>query len=248
MKYFITWVGRTVNFFYEIIGGTEPNQVFDTNGKVKTDYRAGWERIAGAGKSSPAAYLMQKINSEMKATDWTESNSHSRLEAYDVHQALELAKSGKLDTFSMQGFRQNASGFEGVTFPDTFFEDLVKETYHSFSSNYDQSTLQGISPLVIIGVYLYANEQEDSETMWQLYSTKNNTATLEEYTAQWSLVEIAIDSYDGLHFNSDGETTGSIGFQQGNTTAYLVQMVLEDDTVWRISHADLDLLLHEFED
>ena len=102
--------------------------------------------------------------------------------------------------------------------------------------------------MVIIGVYLYANEQEDPETMWQLYSTKNNTATLEEYTAEWSLVEIAIDSYDGLHFNSDGETTGSIGFQQGNTTAYLVQMVLDDDTVWRISHADLDLLLHEFED
>ena len=135
-----------------------------------------------------------------------------------------------------------------MSFPDTFFEDLVKETYHSFSSNYDKSTLQGISPLVIIGVYLYANEQEDSETMWQLYSTKNNTATLEEYTAQWSRVEIAIDSYDGLHFNSDGETTGAIGFQQGDTTAYLVQMVLDDDTVWRINQADLDLLLHEFED
>ena len=97
--------------FYEIIGGTEPDQVFDTDGKVKKDYRAGWERIASAGKSSPAAYLMQTINSEMEATDWTESNSHSRLESYDVHQALELAKSGRLDTFSMQGFRQNASGY-----------------------------------------------------------------------------------------------------------------------------------------
>ena len=81
--------------FYEIIGGTEPNQVFGTDGKVKKEYRAGWKRIAAAGEGSPAAYIMQMIISEMEATDWTESKSLNRLEAYDVHQALELAKAGK---------------------------------------------------------------------------------------------------------------------------------------------------------
>ena len=61
-------------------------------------------------------------------------------------------------------------------------------------------------------------------------------------------MDIDIDSLDSLQFDGSEETAGSIGFQQGNTTAYLVQMVLDDDTVWRISHVDLDLLLHELGD
>ncbi|MER2091089.1 MAG: hypothetical protein ABS920_15230, partial [Sporosarcina sp.] len=218
--------------FYKIIGGMEPDRILDTDGKVKTEIRAGWERIAGSGEGSPTAYLMQTIISEMEATNWTESQSRNRLEAYDVYHSLELAKAGKLDTFSMLGIRQSASGIESVSLPDTYFENSVEETYHSFSSGYDQSVLQEVSPLVLIGVFIYANEQEDPETMWQLYSGKYNTVTLEEYTAEWSRLELAIDSFDSLLFDGNGGTTGSIGFQRGDTTVYSVQMVLDEDYVW----------------
>ncbi|QNK89213.1 hypothetical protein H7992_05770 [Sporosarcina sp. resist] len=67
---------------------------------------------------------------------------------------------------------QTETDMEIVTLPNPGFENIVQEVYYSFSSNHDLSVLKGVSPLVIIGVYFYVNEQKDPETMWHLYSTK----------------------------------------------------------------------------
>jgi len=87
--------------FLEIIGGEETEKTFGTNGAIKDEFRKGWERIASSGEGSPTAVIMQIIISEMEATDWTVSKSLKRLGIDEVHQALELAKVGKLETFSM---------------------------------------------------------------------------------------------------------------------------------------------------
>lgn len=97
----LSWIYNEL--FYVIVGGTEPDRIYGTDGKVKKEYQAAWERIASADEGSPTAFIMQMINSEMEATDWTQSKSLKRLEIYDVHQALELAKAGKLETFSISG-------------------------------------------------------------------------------------------------------------------------------------------------
>ena len=125
--------------FHEISGGADPDNVFDTDGVVKDEFREGWKRIASAGESSPTAFIMQTIISEMEATDWTGSKSLNRLEIHDIHQALELAKTGKLETFGISGIIQIETGKEIAILPNPDFENKVQEIYYSFSSHHDQS-------------------------------------------------------------------------------------------------------------
>jgi len=222
--------------FHEISGGAEPDTIFGADGIVKDEFREGWKRIASAGESSPTAFIMQTIISEMEATGWTGSKSLNRLMVYDVQQALELAKEGKLDTFGISGIIQTETGMENTTFPNPEFENKVQETYYSFSSHHDQSVLKEVSPLVIIGVYYYANDQEDPETMWHLYSKTKNEVQLEEFVNEWSHLDVDIYSLDSLQFEDRGEMTGSIGFQRGNTISFGTQMVLNEDFVWEIEY------------
>ena len=92
--------------------------------------------------------------------------------------------------------------------------------------------------MVIIGVYFYANDQEDPETMWHLYSKTKNEVQLEEFVNEWSHLDIDIDIYslDSLQFEDRGEMTGSIGFQRGNTISFSTQMTLNGDFVWEIEY------------
>jgi len=222
--------------FHEISGGAEPDNILGSDGKVKDEFREGWKRIASAGESSPTAFIMQTIISEMEATDWTKSKSLNRLMVFDVKQALELAKAGKLETFGISGIIQTEMGMEIVTLPNPSFENVVQETYYSFSLYHDLSKLKGVSPLVIIGVYFYANDQEDPETMWHLYSKKKNVVQLEEFVDEWSHLDIDIYSLDSLQFEDRGEMAGSIGFLRGNSISFGTQMALNEDYVWEIEH------------
>lgn len=231
--------------FHEISGGAEPDKIFGPNGVVKDEFREGWKRIASAGEGSPTAFIMQVIISEMEVTDWTESESLNRLEIYDVHQALELAKAGKLETFSVSGVMQTETGMEIVTLPNPYFENKVQEIYYSFSSNHDLSELKEVSPLVIIGVYFYANDQEDPETMWHLYSKTKNVVKLEEFVDEWSHLDIDIYSLDSLQFEGSEETAGSIGFQRGNSSSVSTQMALNEDLVWEIEHIIINPMFFE---
>lgn len=226
--------------FHEISGGAQPDTVFGTDGVVKNEFREGWKRIASAKEASPTAFIMQIIISEMEATDWTGSKSLNRLGVNDVHQALELAKEGKLETFGIGGIIQTETGMEIATFPNPDFENKVQETYYSFSSYHDQSVLKDVSPLIIIGVYFYANDQKDPETMWHLYSKTNNVVQLEEFVNEWSHLDIDIYSLDSLQFEDRGEMAGSIGFQRGNFHSFSTQMALNEDFVWEIEHIILN--------
>ncbi|MBO0589637.1 hypothetical protein [Sporosarcina sp. E16_8] len=231
--------------FYEIVGGAEPNHIFGTDGKVKTEFREGWKRIASAGEGSPTALIMQMVISEMEVTDWIESESLKRLEAFDVDQALKLAKARKLETFSMSGIMLIEKGLEIVKFPNPSFENKVQETYYSFSSNHDLSVLKEVSPLVIIGMYFYANDQKDQETMWHLYSKTKNVVKLEEFINEWSQLNVNIYSLYSLRFDGSGETAGSIGFQRGNTLSVSPKMALNEDSVWEIEQIILSQMLVE---
>ena len=137
---------------------------------------------------------------------------------------------------------QTETGMEIVTLPNPSFENVVQETYYSFSLYHDLSKLKGVSPLVIIGVYFYANEQKDPETMWHLYSKTKNVVKLEEFVDEWSQFDIDLYSFDSLQFDGSEETAGSIGFQRGNTLSVSTQMALNEDFVWEIEQIILSLM------
>ena len=237
--------GAYSELFYEIIGGEDPDSILGTDGKVKKEFRKAWKRIESAEEESPSAYFMKMINNEMKAGDWTGSESRNRFQPFQLKRALKLTKSGELDTSKKDGINKPETDIEMVSFPNHYFEKTVRDTYYSFSSKLDQSVLQGVSPLVILGVYFFANDQEDPETMWHLYSETQISATLEEFTEEWRPLDMDIFSLDSLNFNGIEEVAGSIGFYRGNEYVNGAQMVLNNDLVWEIDHIDLDMLLVE---
>lgn len=241
---FLTLSWTYNELFHEIIGRGEPLNVFGPDGEVKEEFRVGWERIASAGEGSPSAHIMKTIISEMEAENWTKQNNHYWIPEYDLTRALEVAKLGSLETFSVGKILQTGTSINKVSFPDGNFEQLVQETFHAFGNGYDQSVLQGVSPPIIIGVYFYADKQGNPEMMWHLFNDHNeqNTETLREYISDWKQTDIDLYSLDSLSFDYEGTVAGFIGFQKGNTTAYSAEMVLNDQQVWRIKHIDMDSL------
>lgn len=236
--------GTYSQLFYEIVGGAEPNQVFDVDGKVKKEFHEAWKRIESAGEGSPASYFMRAIRYEREAEDWNEPKNRNPLQAYQLQRVLELVKEGEFNTSSVGGIRQSAAGIESVAFPNPYFEIVVEDTYNSFiASGHHQSVLQGVNPLVIMGVYFYANDNGDPETMWHLSSVESKTATSSEYVNGWSKSAIDINSFDSLQIDGSELIAGSIGFQRGNKITYSAQMILNDESVWGIGHIDIDTLL-----
>ena len=59
--------------FNVLVIDDEMNEIFDEDGTVKEEFHAVWERIANIDGDSPAAFIMNKIVNEMKASDWKES-------------------------------------------------------------------------------------------------------------------------------------------------------------------------------
>lgn len=99
--------------------------------------------------------------------------------------------------------------------------------------------------MVIIGVYFYANDQKDPETMWHLYSKTKNVVKLEEYVNGWSQLDVDIYSFDSLRFGGSGEMADSIGFQLGNSLSVSTKMALNGDFVWDIERIILSPMLVE---
>jgi len=230
--------------FHEIVGRGELLNVFNPDGVVKEEFRAGWARLASVDEGSPSAHIMKTVISEMEAENWTKQNNNYWIPEFDLIQALELAKAGSLETFSVGKILQTGTSINKVSFPDGNFEQLVQETYHAFENGYDQSVLQGVSPPIIIGVYFYADKQGNPEMMWHLFNDHNeqNTETRREYIRAWKQTDIELYSFDSLSFDYEGTIAGFIGFQKGNTTAYSAEMKLNDEQVWRIKHIDMDSL------
>ncbi len=61
----------------------------------------------------------------------------------------------------------------------------VETTYVKFTKGHRLNALVGVKPVVILGVYLYANEQEDPKTMWHLTNRESLSLTLKEYVTTW---------------------------------------------------------------
>ena len=53
----------------------------------------------------------------------------------------------------------------------------------------DLNILHGANPLIVLGVYYYANELKDPVTMWHLYNHEYIPISLEDYIENWTKEE-----------------------------------------------------------
>lgn len=182
--------------FYEGFIRNEDGRLTGSDGKLKKEYRLAWEKLAITGGNSPLAYIMQQVVKEMEESDWETSNSLARLEYHHLYDAVGFAKRGDLQLFTLESDVQESGNEVAVNDPEYIQE--VETTYVKFSKGHRLNALVGVKPVVILGVYLYANEQEDPKTMWYLSSRESLSLTLKEYVSTWKKQEYQIEKADIL--------------------------------------------------
>ena len=181
---------------------------------------------------------MNKIVNEMKASDWKESKSYKRLDHNHIYSALSYAQENSLDSFTIDEY----VGFGTITtsVQDSDYQREVKELYDNFSYDHNLVTLQDANPLLIIGLYYYANELEDSETMWQLFNHEYIAVSLEDYVKDWTKKDSLLEQVESIFVDmGDGSSNGSqrvpVGYEQDGTIHYFASMLFDsENNIWTI--------------
>ena len=217
------------------------NEIFNEDGTVKEELHAVWERIANIGGDSPAAFIMNKIVNEMRASDWKESESYNRLNETHIFSALDYAQRSSLNSFTIDEY----IGFGTVTreVQDSDYQLDVKKLYDNFSYDHNLVVLQDANPLLIIGLYYYANEQEDPETMWHLFNHEYIPISLEDYLKDWTKKDSVLDQVEWIYVEmGDGSINRAqhvpVGYElDGNH--YFAWLLFDNETnIWTIQQID----------
>ena len=226
---------------------SETNEIFDEHGTVKEDYRAVWEKIANINGESPAAFIMKEIVEEMKASDWKQSKSYQNLNTGHISYAVNYAQENNLNSFAINDFI--GYGTMTTAVQDSDYQVEVKELYEDFSYDYNLTTLENANPLIIVGVYDYANELEDPETMWQLFNHEYVSISLEAYMDSWTKTVSILEQAESLFVEMGGsasingsplvlvgyEKDGTIGMKKDGTIDYVASIILDiENGIWTI--------------
>ncbi|MFC5602179.1 hypothetical protein [Sporosarcina koreensis] len=234
--------------FNDLVKGSEYTKIFDEEGVLLPDYQDVWRGMAANGDVSPLSYVMQPIVKEMEASGWRESKSWDSLSNDALKDAIVLSREGQLEYY-MYGERPDFKS-ETIQFPNESFWNEVQGLYADFQEAYDKSILQGISPIHVLGVFNYANEMDDPETMYHLLSesaTYDNFGTIEldDYVKNWrkgfshfrNATEVRFDQntvYRSQHkFHSHLSFTGS---------DREVQMIFNEEGIWEVYSGYMETL------
>lgn len=120
-----------------------------------------------------------------------------------------------------------------ITLPDHDFEQQVKSLYEQFKDTHDKTIFKGYSLIYIVGVFHYANDMEDPETIYYLTHSDDMTIniqqgrdyTVEEYVADWRKGVSLFDNAKEIVFSTD-----SIEHLVANAVSATVQVIRQGGT------------------
>ena len=231
-----------VTLLYNFIKGTE---IFDEQGIVFDTYKEAWSRIASYDDATPIDYLISPIVEEMETSEWRSSASWEEFNQDKIAEALELARGGELEEM-MYGKRTTVVG-DSIALPDANFENVVQQYYTDFKKSYDITIFKNVSPIVLVGVFDYASELDDPETMFHLLHEDVEThlesgfvQSAEAYVENWrkelsyfeGALKIEFVAEDIMRFGDNHYVNVKITYSENNER--LVGVWLEKDGIWRI--------------
>lgn len=239
-----------ITLFNEIMKGSEYTKIFDADGVLFPDYQEAWRNMAGGGQATPMRYILTPIIKEMEASGWRKSESWDALTYYDLEEALVLYREGRLEEY-MYGERPE---FQDVTIhlPDDAFDNEVQTLYADFKKSYDKSVLKGVSPIHVLGIFDYANEVDDPETMYYLFNEntlKHNESgidyTVDYYVDNWRKGlpflrnATKVDFYEDKVYRHDLSFYTTLEFTGVDRA---VSMVYSEEGVWELGTLWMDRL------
>ena len=220
-------------------------------GIVKREYQDAWHGLSYGVNAHPAKYLVEPILEEMEASGWTSSKSWDQFDKQKIEEALLLARNGELEEI-MYGKRPVFDN-ETIILPNADFSTRVVELYNMFKiSSYDKRVIMNHSPIDIAGVFDYANEVEDPETMFHIfYKGSDVDWTLEQYMRHWKKGISLFEDATRIEFSGDQiERNDRLFYSNirvfGGEWEKYVGVVL-DENMWHVTNAWLEPLPSTYE-
>ncbi|MDN4609088.1 hypothetical protein [Sporosarcina highlanderae] len=237
-----------LTIFNDLVKGSEYTKIFDEDGVLLPDYQDVWRGLAATGDARPLAYVMQPIVKEMEASGWRESKSWDSLSYDALKDAIVLYREGQLEYY-MYGERPDFKS-ETIQFPNESFWNEVQELYSDFKKAHDKSVLKGASPIHVLGVFNYANEMDDPETMFHLL---NENATyseygeieLNDYVKNWRKSFSHFRNATEARFDQNTVYRSQVKFHShvsftGSDTE--IQMIFNEDGIWEVNTRYMETL------
>ncbi|WP_155767476.1 hypothetical protein [Sporosarcina ureilytica] len=201
----------------------EGRELYDKEGRVNKEVRQEWEAIISSGETPIAANIIKKVLGEFEATDWTVSETQVFLSEYQIVEIAAYAKNNDLGTYNWEENRHNDQIY--VYFPNEGFNYIVSSAYEQFKQNYDRSILTNSHPVTIAGMFFYANEKGDAETIRRLYHESSKQADKAADMLNWEQEKYLFSELNHLYFDTYGKTAN---YGVGDTYGHM-QFVQEEE-------------------
>ncbi|MDS9472804.1 RNA polymerase sigma factor [Sporosarcina pasteurii] len=201
----------------------EGGELYDKEGRVNKEVRQEWEAIVSSNENPIAAYIVKKVLLEFEETDWTVSDTQVFLSEHQIVEIVAYAKNNDVDTYNWEEDRLNDLIY--LYFPNEGFNYIVSSTYEQFKQNYDRDVLKKLRPITIAGMFFYANEKDDAETVWHLYHESAKQADKADYMSNWEQEKYSYSELNHLYFDKYGKTTN---YGVGDTYGHM-QFVQEEE-------------------
>ena len=236
--------------FNEIVKGSENTKIYDSDGVLLPEYQEAWRNMAGGSQATPMRYILDPIIKEMEASGWRESASWDSLNYNDLEEALVLYREGRLEEY-MYGERPD---FQDITIqlPDDSFDEEVQALYADFKKSHDKSLLEGVSPIHVLGVFDYANEMDDPETMYYLihknvflHNESGIDYTLDYYVDNWQKGLSFFRNATEVKFFKDRAFRNDLTFHSTvvfTGTDREVPMIYTEENIWEVGTLRMDSL------
>lgn len=241
------------NLFYEVVKGSQIVQAFEDEGLVPENYQQAWKMLVGYDEANLLSYLAGPIIKEMEASDWKSSESWEQFNREKIAETLKLARGGELAVL-MFGKEPKVKS-KIIELPDDQYAKKIMELYSEFIKSYDKNVFKGLSPVFVVGVFDYANEMEDPETMFNLFyenmlihSENGSIATLESYVDNWYKGFSLFKDASSIQFTGEDLMRSGDNYQADVKITYnsnaieSVSTLLVEKELWQMGEMWLDPL------
>ncbi|MFJ7935764.1 RNA polymerase sigma factor [Sporosarcina sp. NPDC096371] len=235
------WMGHSMertmlSLLDAMLQGRTIEEFKSSDGSITDVHRSAWKQLASLGPDSGVGVIMTRIVEEMEVSGWKHSEFRDSMGNWQINEAYSFAVNGDLERYEEQPF---AGMYDQMTYslPNSQLDSEVADLYDEFSIAYDRNLLKNVNPLVIIGLFYYANDKENPAVMWHLTDPASRVSSLQDFKSkEIALLDITdAISYDSSMLMDDGSTrTVPIEFERNGKMYYNVWMTYAEDNVWQL--------------
>lgn len=169
------------------------DDIYDEAGFIEQDVRDRWRTFSGEEQHPVASFIAQNVLEDFEENDWRYSEKQILLEPNKIWNMIQHSKEGGIAAVSWeQPFEYN---FKNINLLNRGFQNMVTEIYDAFQGEKDETVLNDVLPLTLMGLLVKASKAEDMAILQLLFA--NDQAKITEALNLFNGVELG--EYDYIH-------------------------------------------------